>query len=65
MKTSLLQCFDVRNIYSPKVVLSVHTHVWVIYVINSEGLVSHFTQFLVLKIIIIDDGIEKKTLGII
>ena len=39
-----------RNIYSPKVVLSVHTHVGVIYLLNTDSLLSHFTQFLVLEL---------------
>ena len=53
------------KLYSPKVVLPVHTHVGVIYLLNPDGLVSDFTQFLVLEIIIINEmkfiqsGIEK------
>ena len=53
------------KLYSPKVVLPVHTHVGVVYLLNADGLVSDFTQFLVLEIIIINEmkliqsGIEK------
>ena len=48
--TTLLHCcFDVGNINSPKVVLPVHTHGGVIYLLNTDGLLSYFTQFLVLE----------------